>query len=241
MPRYTSKKELSQEYLQKRLRKTILLIVLFIVGSITTLTFFGPQIGGLFGFISVHKDDQGPQARVNLAPPILNNLPKAVKAEEITIEGYAIPGTTVVIYLNGPKHSENLVDAEGKFRVENLKLIEGNNTIFGRVIDNENNESEKSETVRIVYDKKSPKLEITTPSDGDVIKNLNKRVRIMGTVNEKATITINERFVVQKADNSFDYYLGVSEGNVEIEVVATDEAGNESKEELVIQYVEDAE
>ncbi len=59
---------------------------------------------------------------------------------------------------------------------------------------------------------------------------------IRGKVSEKAKIRINDRLVVQKPDLSFEFLLGVSEGDVNIKVEATDEAGNTKVLVVQIEY-----
>ncbi|EKD95075.1 MAG: hypothetical protein ACD_25C00077G0001 [uncultured bacterium] len=57
-------------------------------------------------------------------------------------------------------------------------------------------------------------------------------------MNEKATLKINDRMVIQKPDLSFEYVLGVKPGDVEIKIEATDEAGNRNEEIIHVKYQE---
>ncbi len=66
---------------------------------------------------------------------------------------------------------------------------------------------------------------------------MDKRIEIEGKIDEKATITINEKTAIQKSDLSFDYFMSVSEGDVEIKIEVTDIAGNKSTEEIKVKYV----
>lgn len=239
--KYTKDKSISQEALAKRLTITVGAIFGLLIVGIVGFSFFGPQIGALFGFISVNKNDQGPTVKVSLSAPVFYELPSHVKDKEIKIEGFTTPQTKVKLYVNGPEQAETYSNEEGIFNFENVSLNNGRNTLFAKSFSNDNNsESEKSETQVIIYDEKKPRITILEPEDNQTIKNLNERVRIVGEINEEVEIRINDRLVVQKPDNSFDFLLGVKEGEVLVKVSATDKAGNEEIEEFKIYYKKEA-
>lgn len=239
MPRTYNRKKGQQydhEELSQRLKWSLLGIFAFIAGSILVLNFFGPQIGALFGFISVNRNYQGPSAAVTVSPPSFADVPDATNEDNINVEGYSIPGSNVKLFVNGQEKGEALADADGKFVFEDVFLIEARNSLFTKAVDDKGNESDKSEIHYITVDKEKPDIDIEEPDNGDTIKNLNERVMIRGKVSEKAKISINKRLVVQKPDLTFEYLLGVSEGEVIITVEATDEAGNTKVESIGIEY-----
>lgn len=225
--------------MRSRLSKTILGIFAFLCITIIAVSFFGPQIGALFGFISVNRNQQVPEARATVSPPSFVSLPKATKDKSITLEGFSNAGSTVKLFLNGPEKGEVLTGGDGKFVFEGIELIDGRNTIFAKAVASSGVESERSETHVITVDTKAPKIEITNPDSGETVKNLDKRVLVTGEVSEKAKITVNEKLAVQRSDMSFEYLLGVSEGDVEVKVKAVDEAGNESEAKLFFKYEKD--
>ncbi len=236
----TRRQKEHEEELMKRLKFSIMGIFAFIIGVLLLFNFFGPKIGALFGFISIHRNETGPTVQVTLSPPIFNNLPKATNQKTITIEGFAKSGTTVILYLNGPEKGETLTDGEGKFVFENIQLMDGRNTLFAKLVDGNGNKSENSETEVITVDDKKPDITINEPKDGETIKNLNKRILIKGSVSEKSKITINNRLVVLKPDLTFEFLLGVDEGDVQVKVKATDEAGNSKTEIVNVKYKKDS-
>jgi len=236
---YSKTKKTSSKYdykeLSKKLRLSLLGIFSFILLGILAINFFGPQIGAMFGFISVNRNAEGPKAKVTLSTPSFAELPDATNEEEITIEGYAQKGTNVKIFVNGPEKGETLVGEDGKFVFENISLIEGRNTIFAKSFQNDN-ESEKSETRVITVDKEKSKIKIEKPKDGDTRKKLNERVLVTGSVSKKAKVRINDRLAVLKPNLSFEFLLGVDEGNVEIKIEAIDEAGNSEITKVGVTY-----
>jgi bacillopeptidase F len=220
---------------EQQLKKQLFLIIAISVGSLIAVTKFGPKIGALFGFLSLNKNASENTISAALPPPVFDNPPEAVKEDKVTLEGTSEPNSTVNLFVNGPQKDSVVTDLEGKFTFTDIKLIKGRNTIFAKAEDGDR-KSEKSETIKIEVDDDSPEITIEKPKDGDTIKNLNKTIQIQGKINEEAQITINDRVVVQKGDNSFDFLLGVDEGNIEIKVKAVDLAGNEKEKTLQVRY-----
>lgn len=238
-PAKRSDKYIAEE-LNKRLKWSLIGIFAFISVGLILINFFGPQIGGLFGFISINRNQENPTPSKAISVPSFSELPKATNQDSISVSGYSATGTTVKLFVNGPEVGSSPAGEDGKFMFENIPLISNRNTIYAKAVDGDGNESEKSETYIITVDKEKPKLEVSQPNNGEKIKNLDERVLVKGKVNEKAKITINEKLVVQKPDLSFEYLLGVSEGDVKISIKAEDEAGNSKTEVLEIKYDKDS-
>ncbi len=211
-----------------------LLIIFF--AAVSSLLFFAPQVGSLFGYFSKYRNDPGYIPTPKPMPPVFIDAPQAVNQEKISLSGKALPGTTVKIYVNGPERGVTTTGSDGVFSFADVKLNLGTNTISAKSFDNKGNESDSSEFIIISYDKEAPEVDLEI-EDGDVIRNLNRRVDIKGKVNEKATITINEKTAIQKSDLTFDFILGVSDGDVKIKITVVDLAGNKTEKELTVKYV----
>ncbi|MFC1622164.1 hypothetical protein ACFL13_02160 [Patescibacteria group bacterium] len=225
----------TEQELKNKLFKAVFGIIGLVGLGIISITFFGPTVGALFGFISKHRDDSGIEIRAAIPPPIFLSPPTAISEEKVRLEGYAKPGSTIKIYVNGPEKEKTTAGVDGSFIFDDLELIKGRNTLFARA-EYKDEESEKSQTLTIVFDDKDPDLDILEPKNGEVVKNLNNRVLVKGKVNEKAEIRINDKLAVQRPDNSFEFLLGVNEGEVNIKVVATDEAGNSDEKFVKVTY-----
>jgi hypothetical protein len=219
------------------IKKRLALAVLIPVTIALAFMFFGPAIGSLFGFISKYRNEPTRVDEVAPSAPIFKTIDGSVKETQTKLEGFAEPGTTIKIYVNGPEFGETITASDGIFTFEQVDLIKGRNTVSAKAIDENGNESDRSETLTLTVDEEKPELEILSPKDGDVIRNLDKRIEIKGEVSEKVKILINDRSVITKPDLTFSFFLGVNEGDVKITIVATDEAGNEVKEELNVKYV----
>jgi hypothetical protein len=240
VPRTRTKKKETGEHieLQRVLVKRLITLIAIILILILTVTYATPLIGKFFGFLARNDGEQGDQL-FKPNPPLLAQIPEATKEDAINITGYGQPGFTVKLFVNGPTASTNVIGSDGVFQFDGVKLISGRNTIFAKTVDKQGVESEKSSTYIVNVDKKAPKIEIEEPDNGETIRNLDKRIKIKGKINEKATILINGKQAIQKSDLTFEYLLGVSEGNVSIEVKATDVAGNEKVEKINVEYKKD--
>jgi hypothetical protein len=228
---------MSEFALKRRLRLTLGIMGGIIVFSLLALFVFAPQVGSFFGFFSKHRNEEAYKPTAKPTAPVFTNAPEAVNTENITLSGRALSGTTIKIYVNGPEKATTTTGADGIFSFADLKLSSGKNMIFAKAFDDKGNESDNSEYLIVNYDKESPKIELTTPKDGDTVRNLNKRIEIIGKLDEKAVITVNGKTAIQKPDLSFDFWLGTEEGTIKIKIIATDIAGNKTEKEITVKYV----
>lgn len=230
-------KRISEKELKDRLRKRMLGIGIIIVIGVLSLFIFAPQVGSLFGYFSKYRNDPGYIPTPKPIPPVFIDAPKATNKSTITLTGRALPGSSIKIFVNGPDKGSTTAGNDGIFTFSDINLNIGTNTIFAKSYDGKGNESESSEFLIINHDRDAPKITIEKPKDGDTVKNLDKRIEIEGKIDEKATITINEKTAIQKSDFSFNYFMSASEGDVEIKIEVVDTAGNKSTEELKVKYL----
>ena len=234
-PKKQKPKLTQTEELNKILLKRLMLLISILIFLVGAFAFFAPQLGSFFGIFSKYRNEED-ETIIKPNPPIFSSIPNSTKNVKITINGYSQPGITIKLFVNGPEKAETVVGADGLFSFGNISLNSGRNTIFSKAVDAYGNESDKSSTYQIYVDKDVPEIEIESPKKGETVKNLDKRIKVRGSVNEKATIIINNRLAVQRPDFSFEILLGVQEGSVKIEIEATDEAGNQSKETIYVTY-----
>jgi VCBS repeat-containing protein len=228
---------LSDAELSAKLFKVLAVLVMMNVVVFVSVFFFAPTIGSFFGLLSVHRNDKITTPTVKPNPPTFQNLPASVNDTKITITGYGVAGGTVKLYVNGPQVATTVIGDDGMFTLTDVSLIDGRNTMFAKVTDKNGLTSDTTQTYTITVDNSKPKIEFTNLKDGDTIRNLDKRIDIQGTVNKNVTMTINGNNVIIKPDLTFEYILGVQEGDVTVKVDAVDEAGNKAEETLKLTYV----
>ncbi|OGM06978.1 hypothetical protein A2130_04080 [Candidatus Woesebacteria bacterium GWC2_33_12] len=226
MKRY-SRMAMTEE--KKNIKKAYYYVFLTIVG-IVFLIFLGiPTLVKFAGFLGdVAKSDKPVEIQDTTppAPPQFDEIPEFSKEESIDIKGTSENGATIAITANG-NLSEVVANNDGRF-VFLFNLQEGENTILAIAKDTFGNESSPTKTFNIIFDNTEPKLEISSPKDGDSFYGSGqKQLLIKGTVDEKVDLRINDKFVTVKDDNSFNFTTTLNEGLNSFEVKAIDPSGNE--------------
>lgn len=230
-----------EAHLYNRLKWTLVALIAIPTVLTVAFLFFGPFIGSLFGFLSINRNNDTNLDTLAPPPPIFDRPVNATNGNNIRLSGFAEEGTSIKLFVNGPETASTITTTDGTFEFENIELIDGRNTIFAKATDASGNESDRSVVINVAVDKDEPKIEIDEPKDEDIIRNLNGRIVIKGSVSEKATVTINDRVAVLRPDFTFEFRLGVEEGEHEITVKAVDEAGNEKEEKFKITYLRQSE
>ena len=114
--------------------------------------------------------------------------------------------------------------------------MNGSNTIHARLTDTKGNLSDPSNPVSIIYANTPPKLVVTNPTDNAAISGDPNAVTVDGTTDDNVSVTINDRVVVVKTDNSFSYTYPLNDGDTTLIIVATDAAGNQTTVTRKITY-----
>lgn len=227
----------TEEKLEKQLKLVFLLIIIVSIIIGLTFTVFATNFGSIFKIFS--KKDNVDELVIKPTKPILNSIDESTNKEYINISGYSQKDNEVQLYVNGPEIFRTNTDENGQFEFNNVKLINGRNVVFVKATNQKGYQSDASDNLIITLDRKEPEIEIESPKDEDNIKNLNKRITIKGKINEKSSLKINDQVAIVKPDLTFEHLLGVEEGEVEIKIVAIDQAGNETTEELKVTYQRD--
>ncbi len=202
----------------------LLLLCVFLYASLFYIApFVAENIAKLIGTtkqISV-------QTRVN--SPSLSNFQELTNKDSITFQGVSSGNASVELFLNDSSYGKVTAETDGKFKFENVSIIKGKNKIYLIAKNSEGIESPKSKEYNLDFDDKKPEIKTINLSNGQTITNLNKTVTITGETNEYSEIEINGKKVFKKDANKFEYLLGVTEGEISVEVKLIDKAGNENK------------
>ena len=177
------------------------------------------------------KQDEIPPAPPRLVVPF-----EATNSAQFSLKGYTESGATVKLFNSSLSFGEVVADNEGNFSLEGLKLTTGRNEITAVAIDSEGNESQASLPETIDYDTTPPALEITSPENETTITGLEKELIIRGRTEEGVRVTINDRLVIVGPGGDFNYQYSLQEGENSFRIVAQDEAGNQTTQELKITY-----
>jgi hypothetical protein len=238
MSKYSRLESVEQK---KNFRSALILIILSIAAVAILIVVGIPAVGKVASFVSdlrgggsssISNDKTPP------APPTFGNYPDFTNQQTVNLAGTAEPEATVKLTFNGTEQ-EVLVDKDGNFSFQNLKLLDGDNTFSGIAVDPAGNISQRTAEKKIVYDNKPPALSIDSPGDGSKFFGSGQRqVTIQGTTDSGANITINERIVSVDESGKFQYTFTLNSGDNKLTVKSVDQSGNSTEKEITLNFSE---
>ncbi len=223
----------------KMQRKLIGKLILFILTFVAVIFVGFPILVKIIITVSSFKKDNTintANETVVFFPPVLDTILEATNSSPITISGYSEKNAKVKIYINGKESNQSVTDAEGKFKILNIRLLEGSNTlVVSTLVDDK--ESTTSSPLNIIYKKSPPILDISSPNDGDKFSSDDNKERIMlGVTDPGNRVTVNGRQVIVDSTGKFQYLLSLVGGDNVLKVEAIDIAGNKTETELKVTY-----
>lgn len=223
---------------KKNIKRARNYIILSIIAVIILIVFGLPLLVKFAGFVGdLAKSDKPVEINdiTPPAPPHFDEIPDFVNKETLDVNGTSESGATVKIRANNNDY-EVVANNEGRFNfLFNLKT--GENSIDAVAVDLAGNTSTQTQTYKIIFDNNEPEIEIESPKNGGTFYGSSqKQLTIKGSVNEVAEITINDRFVALKDDNTFVFNTSLNEGSNEFKIKAVDESGNEVETSFSVNF-----
>ncbi len=243
MKRYNSTRRqpfTSRRLQKKSTRNLIISIAILLIFSFLFVSWILPALVGGLTFLNKFKNSGKNNTSITsgetLAPPVLNIPYEATNTAEINIKGYAQPHETIEIYVDNELKKTVSTGEEGSFEAPGVELSLGVNNIYGKSVGEKDARSLASKTIRIVYDNKKPKLEISSPSDGQVVKGGDKRINVSGNTDPGIDIRINNVVAMVDSDGHFSSNIEINEGETVLTIIAQDIAGNSSSMERRVRW-----
>lgn len=207
--------------------------------SILAFIFLGlPVLAKFAGFLTDLKKSGLPIERNDTtppAPPRLESLPEYTNEFSVEIKGTTEAGATLILFLNGDEE-EVVANKDGDFNFT-FKLGKGENSVSVKARDSSGNESQVTDTYKIIFDNEPPELEISSPEDGkEFFGSKERQVSINGKTEEGASITINDRIVAVDANGNFTFVTTLPEGENSFAIKAEDRAGNSTEASLTLRF-----
>ncbi len=169
-----------------------------------------------------------------IAPPVLNPMNEATKSAQIIVSGYAGDKQDIKLYVNGKFIDKTTVNKDKQFTFQNVPLEKGNNEIKAKALTDKDKESDYSQILNINYIDKAPSLDINYPQDGQTISKGDSPITVKGKTDPGVKVTINDFWAISNDDGSFSYSLSLHDGDNDIKIIATDDAGNQTTKEIKI-------
>ena len=161
-----------------------------------------------------------------LAPPVIFIPYEATNSAKIDITGFATANSKVRIFVDDVKF-ETDVKSDGTFIAKNITLAIGINSIYGKTVDEKNQDSLDSKTIRLVYDNEKPVLEVTEPQDNQVVKE--KKVKVSGKTEKNNQVFINNVQIITNSDGAFLKEQSLEYGENILTIKAADGASNSTE------------
>ena len=228
-----------RRYAKKAKTRLIFTLIATISLLYATLVWIIPGLIGQLAVINRLKDSPKGMAPISdnstLAPPVLNIPYEATNTANISIKGYATPNTKVEVYVDEVLSQSADVLDDGSFTVSGITLTLGTNNLTGKTV-NGNNKSLPSKNIRILYDNKKPKLDLTSPSDNQVIKGGDKKVTVSGATDPGNNVTVNSNKLIVDSSGNFSKLIEINDGDNNLTITTTDQAGNENSISRKVTY-----
>lgn len=223
---------------QQRLIKRIILTLGAAVGAVVILVYVGlPVLARLVLFTSSFRRDtqENKEELKFILPPVLDPLPEATNSGRIAVSGFAAAESNVLIFVNGSEEVKIIADKDGKFSTQLVPIKEGENSLYA-VVAVSDSQSSPSATYTVNYKKNEPKLEISSPQDGDRFRDDRQEISIAGSTDEDNRVLVNDRLVIVDVQGNFSYSVRLSDGENTFKIQAYDDAGNKTEKELKVTY-----
>lgn len=189
------------------------------------------NINNFWGLFRRGDNEATSAGLLNATPPAptLTEVPKSTNQKSINIKGFSEAGAKVSLFVNEINTTQTIVDTAGSFTFNEVGLGSGSITVYVKTKNDKGLESAPSKAYTIVFDDKSPKLEVTKPQDGDKFVGPTPFYTVEGSLNEAATVFVNDRMASVDSDKNFRLMISLKEGDNFLKIKATDKAGNTSE------------
>jgi len=217
-------------------KKTVLLGILTIILAIGVLVFGLPLLIRFSIFLGQGKSSKTVADKVlpPLAPRLV--LPfEATNTATVAIQGFAEAKVNVELFKNDVSVGKTEVTDNGDFGFSGINLDTGDNNFTAVASTDKTGSGEKSSPVDLVYDTTPPNLVLTNPSE-DSLSVDSADFDITGTTDKGSSVTINGHVAMVDDNGNFKLKWQLNTGENDLEIVAQDAAGNQTRKTIKITY-----
>jgi len=217
-------------------KKTVFLGILTVVLAAGVLIFGLPLLIKFSIFLGQGKSSK--VANEKVLPPLAPRLVlpfEATNSATVDVPGFAEAKVTVELFKNDVSVGKTQVTDNGDFTFGGINLDEGDNNFNAIASTDKNGTGEKSTPVDLVYDKTPPSLNLTNPSE-DSLSVDSADFDIAGTTDKGSSVTINGHVAMVDDNGNFKLKWQLNTGENDLELIAQDVAGNQTKKTVKITY-----
>lgn len=221
---------------RKLTQQTIMYLALAIgLGLLFLFVIVPGVIRGLTGLLGsggiAEESDVIPPQVPHVSAPV-----SATNSATLKLSGFGEAKSKVLLVHDGSQSADTTVADDGKFELE-VTLHGGENTLSVYSVDAADNESAATQNFAVVFDEEAPQIEITEPQpDQHFETRKQQQLTVKGTTEPGSRVMINGRLAFAGADGSFSGSFQLQEGDNEVKIVATDQAGNATEKTFKVSF-----
>jgi hypothetical protein len=218
-------------------KKTVFMGFLTILFAVFILVFGLPfliKFSVLLGDMKKNNNDTENKTLPPLAPRLVIPF-EATNSATIGVSGFAEAKVEVELFKNEVSIGKTTVTESGDFAFEKISLDDGENNFSAVASSEKTGAGDGSTPIVVVYDKQAPNLKLTNPSESSLTVDY-ADFDIIGESEKNASISVNGRLAVVDDEGKFKLKIQLNTGKNDVEVIARDDAGNETKSTVAITY-----
>lgn len=219
-------------------KKTVFLGLITILSGALMLIYGLPLLIRFSVFLGEGKTKKGTITEEKILPPLAPRIVRdfeATNSAQIKIKGFAEAKVVVELYKNDISIGTTDVSENGDFTFDKITLDSGDNYFNAIASTEKSGRGDGSETINIIFDNLAPSLTITNPSEDSLSVDY-PDFDIVGTTDKGSSVMINGKIVKVDDNGGFKEKWQLNTGKNDLEIIARDVAGNETKKSISITY-----
>ncbi|MFA5749630.1 MAG: hypothetical protein WC895_00195 [Candidatus Shapirobacteria bacterium] len=219
-------------------KKTVFLGFLTVVLAIVVLVFGLPLLIKFSIFLGEGKTKSSKNTVDKVLPPLAPRLVlpfEATNSASVKIEGFAEAKVTVELLKNEVSIGKTEVTENGDFVFDKVILNEGDNSFSAIASTEKSGNGGESKPINLIYDNKASSLTLTNPSETSLTVD-SVDFDIIGITDKGSSVSVNGRIAMVDNNGGFKLKWQLNTGKNDLEIIARDTAGNETKKNISITY-----
>lgn len=219
-------------------KKTVFLGLITVVSGVLVLLYGLPLLIKFSIFLGEGKNKKNTTTEEKILPPLAPRIIRdfeATNSATIKIKGFAEAKVNVELYKNDISIGITEVSENGDFSFDRISLDQGDNYFSAIASTEKSGSGDGSETINIIYDTVAPSLTLTNPSETNLSVD-SSDFDIIGVTDKGSSVLINGRIVKVDDNGGFKEKWQLNMGKNDLEIIARDVAGNETKKSISITY-----
>lgn len=219
-------------------KKTVVLGFLTVISFVLIIIFGLPFLVKFSIFLGETKSSKENNVKEVTLPPLAPRLVllfEATNSGTISIKGLAEANVTVELLKNEVSIGKTQVTSDGDFSFDGVELNKGDNSFNVIAMTEDGGSSEVSKTASVTYDDQPPELTLINPNADSVTVD-KVEYEVSGNTEKGASVLINGHVAMVDNNGKFKLIIQLSSGKNDVEIIASDLAGNQTKKTVVITY-----